>query len=213
MSSSDISAQDAKTATNPKDPASDEKSGLPTAKPLRFDRAPDNPPLQGGRNGEPDENTNKLSAPLFKRLVTADDDLVGLVAYGLYKQNKYEWLAAFEKTCGRRPTPDESRAYVLGEGTPRRIAAYRQLAEGALVARVPQAEPRSMVELRSMANQSERDTFHDEAPRPPARRPTDASAPAAVSKGSRVSLYYFAFMCILAGFCVWLLAYLGMLKI
>jgi hypothetical protein len=213
MSSSDISAQDAKTAATPDDSVRDEKSGLPTAKPLRFDRIQDNPPVRGGRNSEPDENTGKLSAPLFKKLVTTDDDLVGFVAYGLYKQNKYEWLAAFEKSCGRRPTADECTAYGVGEGTPRRIATYRQLAEGALAARLPQAEPRSMAELRSMANQAEGDSFQDQAPRPPARRLAEGSGPQSVPKNRRITLYYVAFMCVLAGFCVWLLAFLGVLKI
>ena len=212
MSSSDISPPDAKVAIKSDDPAN-EKSALPTARPLRFDRMQEDLPVLANRNSEPEENTVKLGAPLFKKLVTSDDDLVGLVAYGLYKQNKYEWLGAFENSCGRRPTADESRAYVLGEGTPRRIATYRQLAEGALAARIPHAEPRSMAELRSMASLPERGSFHDEAPRQSARRPADGSASDLASKTSRVSLYYFIFMCVLAGVCVWLLAFLGVLKI
>jgi hypothetical protein len=213
MSSSDSSPQDAKTAAAPDDSMGQEKLGLPTAKPLRFDRAQDSPPARASRNGEPDENTAKLGTPLFNKLVTADDDLIGLVAYGLYKQNKYDWLAAFEKSCGRRPTGDESRAYVVGEGTPRRVATYRQIAESALAARILQAEPRSMAELRSTANQAERDSFRDEAPRPPTRQSTDGSGPHRVPKNSRTSLFYVAFICVLAGLCVWFLAFLGVVKI
>jgi hypothetical protein len=213
MGVSDISAQDAKTAAASDEPPVGEKSGLPTAKPLRLDRAPDNLPLRAGRDGDIDENADKLAASVFKKLVTADDDLVGLVAYGLYKQNKYDWLAAFEKSCGRRPTAEESRAYVVGEGTSRRVATYRQLAESALAARIPQAEPRSMAELRSMANQAEHDSFHDEPPRPPARRSPGGVGPQTVPKNRRISLYYMAFICALAGLCVWFLSFLGVLKI
>jgi hypothetical protein len=214
MSSSDISAQDAKVAIKSDDPANGEKSGLPNARPLRFDRTQEDLPVLGNRNGEPEGNTARDGAFLFKKLVTSDDDLVGLVAYGLYKQNKYEWLGAFENSCGRRPSADESRAYVLGEGTPRRIATYRQLAEGLLAARTLHgAEPRSMAELRSVASLPERDSVREEAPRPPTRRSADGSAADSASKNRRISLYYFIFMCVLAGVCVWLLAVLGVLKI
>lgn len=69
---------------------------------------------------------------VFQRLVTADDDIVGLVAYSVYKQNKLDWLLAFEKQRGRAPDEAELSAYILGESTPRRLATYRHLAESTL---------------------------------------------------------------------------------
>lgn len=70
--------------------------------------------------------------PVFQQLVTADEDIVGLVAYSIYKQNKLDWLLAFEKLHGRPPGDPELSAYILGESTARRLATYRYLAESTL---------------------------------------------------------------------------------
>jgi hypothetical protein len=71
---------------------------------------------------------------IFKRLVTADDDVVGLVAYSLYKQSKLDWIGAFEQDRGRVPNDGELGSYIIGEGTARRLGTYRHLAETALAA-------------------------------------------------------------------------------
>ncbi len=69
---------------------------------------------------------------VFTSLVTADDDIVGLVAYSIYKQNKYDWLQAYGRLEGRMPEPAEVHSYLLGESTPRRLATYRHLAQAVL---------------------------------------------------------------------------------
>lgn len=69
---------------------------------------------------------------VFTTLVTSDQDIVGLVAYSIYKQNKYDWLMAFSRQRGRMPNPDETQSYLHGESTPRRLATYRHLAEATL---------------------------------------------------------------------------------
>jgi len=74
----------------------------------------------------------KDSNSVFQKLVTADDDVVGLVAYSIYKQNKLDWLRAFEKQRGVVPGAAEVAAYIIGENTPRRLATYRHLAESTL---------------------------------------------------------------------------------
>jgi hypothetical protein len=68
--------------------------------------------------------------PIFAELVQSEDDLEGLVGYALYKQNKRDWLASFFKTHGRDPTDSEIESYILGERTQRRLATYRNLAQG-----------------------------------------------------------------------------------
>ena len=75
---------------------------------------------------------------VFKNLVTADDDIVGLVAYSIYKQHENDWLMAFRKSKGRDPSEAESSSFIVGEGTPRRLATYRHLAEATLSGRGPQ---------------------------------------------------------------------------
>ncbi len=79
---------------------------------------------------------NERPGGVFGRLVNGDDDIVGLVAYALYKQNKIDWMQAFESEHGRKPESQEFAAYIVGENTSRRIATYRFLAEST-IARVP----------------------------------------------------------------------------
>lgn len=89
------------------------------------DAAPQLAPGEGERN------------EVFTSLVSGDDDIVGLVAYSIYKQNKHDWLIAFNKQKDREPFEDELLAYIIGESTPRRLATYRHLAEATLEGRGP----------------------------------------------------------------------------
>jgi hypothetical protein len=76
------------------------------------------------------------SAPakdVFETLVCADDDVRGMLAYGLYKRSKREWLARFRATEGRAPTEAEVRAFLAGELMPRRLALYQMLADDLLL--------------------------------------------------------------------------------
>jgi hypothetical protein len=75
--------------------------------------------------------------PVFSSLVTGDNDIVGLVAYSIYKQNKLDWLLAFHRATGREPNEQENVAYIVGEATPRRLATYRHLAESTLAGSGP----------------------------------------------------------------------------
>ncbi len=78
--------------------------------------------------------------PIFDALVTPDEDVAGLVAYSIYKQNKRAWLDDFIKATGRTPTDAESRAYIIGESTQRRLNTYRHLAALALAGQGPRAQ-------------------------------------------------------------------------
>jgi len=75
--------------------------------------------------------------PIFDALVSPEGEVAGLVAYSLYKQNKRAWLDDFVKLTGRHPTEAETRAYIIGESTQRRLATYRQLAETTLSGKSP----------------------------------------------------------------------------
>jgi hypothetical protein len=78
--------------------------------------------------------------PIFDELVTPDEDVGGLVAYSIYKQNKRAWLDDFIKATGRTPTDAESRAYIIGESTQRRLNTYRHLAALALAGQGPRPQ-------------------------------------------------------------------------
>ena len=82
-------------------------------------------------------DTGEDRNPVFEMLVSADSDIVGLVAYSIYKQNKRDWLIAFSHVKGREPTEDERSSFIIGESTPRRLATFRHLAEATLEGRGP----------------------------------------------------------------------------
>ncbi|MGL4243172.1 MAG: hypothetical protein ACRCTI_18820, partial [Beijerinckiaceae bacterium] len=80
--------------------------------------------------------------PMFGLLVENDDDVAGLLAYGLYKQNKRDWLLAHRARAGREPTSAELEAFILGERIPRRVTTYRRLALDMLAGERPGAAAR-----------------------------------------------------------------------
>ena len=85
---------------------------------------------------------------IFDSLVKVEGEVSGLVAYSIYKQNKRAWLQDFLKATGRPPTEAESRAYIIGESTERRLATYRHLAAATLAGQGPDA-PASVRMVRS----------------------------------------------------------------
>ena len=85
------------------------------------------------------ENSVEERNPIFDALVINEGEVAGLVAYSIYKQNKRAWLDDFIKSTERSPTEAETRAYIIGESTQRRLATYRHLAEATLSGRGPDA--------------------------------------------------------------------------
>jgi hypothetical protein len=80
------------------------------------------------------EGRGVFGAGIFQLLVTNDSDIIGLVAYALYKQSKLDWMRQFESERSRWPDDAELSSFIIGEGTSRRLATYRHLAETALEA-------------------------------------------------------------------------------
>lgn len=104
------------------------------------DNRPDSTPARRALEGPPPSREPAIVDPaehnvVFTTLVTGDQDVVGLVAYSIYKQNKYDWLMAFNHDQGRMPNEAEVHSYLLGESTTRRLATYRHLAEATLEGR------------------------------------------------------------------------------
>jgi hypothetical protein len=95
---------------------------------LRAASLPARPKLEG----EVERNS------MFDVLAGSDEENVaGLVAYSIYKQNKRAWLDDFVKTTGRAPSDAETRSYIIGESTERRISTYRRLAASTLAGDAP----------------------------------------------------------------------------
>lgn len=74
---------------------------------------------------------------VFAALVKGDQDITGLVAYSIFKQNELDWLSEFRSAKGREPSETEADAYIIGESTPRRLATYRHLADSTLAGTGP----------------------------------------------------------------------------
>jgi hypothetical protein len=87
---------------------------------------------------------------VFTSLVGDDSDVVGLVAYSIYKQNKHDFLVAFNRQLAREPNEAELSAYIMGEATPRRLAIYRHLAQSTLAGKSPDVQ--TAPGLRASAN-------------------------------------------------------------
>ncbi len=119
---------------------------------------------------------------MFRLLVENEDDVTGLLAYGLYKQNKRDWLIAHQAGSGRAPTQAELDAFILGERIPRRVATYRRLAEDMLAARTRgQAEKPSRPILEGLMT-------------PPANDATSAAAAMASAARKPITWRYIAFL-------------------
>ena len=70
--------------------------------------------------------------PIFTKLVVdGDDKLLGMVAYGIYKTSKREWIQSFTDEHDRQPTPAELTAYA-GTWTPQLIQNATDAATSAL---------------------------------------------------------------------------------
>jgi hypothetical protein len=88
-----------------------------------------------GASGEVEEAERN---PIFDSLVKVEGEVSGLVAYSIYKQNKRAWLNDFQRIVGRPPSESETRAYIIGESTQRRLATYRHLAQATLAGEGPE---------------------------------------------------------------------------
>ncbi len=91
---------------------------------------------------------------IFDSLVKVEGEVAGLVAYSIYKQNKRAWLQDFIKATGRPPSDAESRAYIIGESTERRLATYRHLAAATLAGQGPETPTSSARALRQSDGRS-----------------------------------------------------------
>lgn len=70
--------------------------------------------------------------PIFTKLVSdSDDKLLGMVAYGIYKTSKREWILASEEISGHPPSPIEITSYAA-TWTPQLIQNATDAASSAL---------------------------------------------------------------------------------
>jgi hypothetical protein len=75
----------------------------------------------------------RFSRPdVFSHLIEGENDLIGIVAYSIYKQEKRDWLMRWEATHGEPPTAGQVEAFVLANLTEGQKQRYRIAAQSVL---------------------------------------------------------------------------------
>ncbi len=101
---------------------------------------PDEPPL--GRHfgprapGEPatkaDRPMTQVRNRIYEHLVEGEDDVIGLITYSLYKQDKRDWLSNWIARHGTDPTTDQVEAFIDAQMTVAQRERYRNAARQVL---------------------------------------------------------------------------------
>src|SRR5687768_11606395 len=69
---------------------------------------------------------------VYEHLVEGDDDVIGLIAYSLYKHDKRQWLMTWRAQHGAEATADQIEAFVNGQMTSGQRERYRTAARQVL---------------------------------------------------------------------------------
>lgn len=77
------------------------------------------------------ESLGRASAfnDIYSTLVEDSDDILGIIAYSFYKQQKIEFLQAFQAENGRAPSDAELRVFYVTSNSPASLTSYRTKAE------------------------------------------------------------------------------------
>ncbi|MBZ0258040.1 hypothetical protein K8I31_18390 [bacterium] len=86
----------------------------------------------------------------YEKLIEDENDLVGMIAYSLYKENKREWIIEFRSNHSRPPNKDEEKLFVESK-TPKDIERYRLQSEQMLTAYAGYILDKSTAEIREKA--------------------------------------------------------------
>lgn len=69
---------------------------------------------------------------IYEQLVKSEDDLIGLIAYAIYKKHKIEFITSIKEKQGREPTTDECKIFFNASTTESQLAKYRNDAQSIL---------------------------------------------------------------------------------
>lgn len=61
---------------------------------------------------------------IYEKLVKSEDDLVGLIAYAIYKKHKIEFITRIKEEEGREPSQEECTAFFKASTTDSQLAKY-----------------------------------------------------------------------------------------
>lgn len=67
---------------------------------------------------------------IYNKLVKEKEDVVGLLAYGIYKQHKIDFITSFKKQNGdREPSPSELKTYITTTSCDTQLSLFLEKAE------------------------------------------------------------------------------------
>lgn len=66
---------------------------------------------------------------IYEKLVTSDEDVVGLIAYGIYKKHKIEFINKTKEVEGRGPNESECDTFFKVSTTVSQLGKYKDQAE------------------------------------------------------------------------------------
>jgi len=69
---------------------------------------------------------------IYEHLVEGEDDVIGLITYSLYKQDKRDWLSNWIARHGTDPTTDQVEAFIDAQMTVAQRERYRNAARQVL---------------------------------------------------------------------------------
>lgn len=69
---------------------------------------------------------------IYKTLVKGPDDIVGALAYALYKEEKLQFITEFEEKNSREPSDEELACFHQTSNLPARLISYQGRAQGLL---------------------------------------------------------------------------------
>jgi len=76
------------------------------------------------------DSNNNLPKFVFDRLIQQEGDYIGMIAYGLYKKNKIEYINDYKlKNKGERPSNDDLLRFQENHCLDRQLKLYRESAE------------------------------------------------------------------------------------
>jgi hypothetical protein len=62
---------------------------------------------------------------IYEKLVSAPDDIVGMIAYSLYKKEKVEYIRNFATQYGMAPEEQDLQSFHVSSNTQARLSGYR----------------------------------------------------------------------------------------
>ena len=69
---------------------------------------------------------------IYSKLVRDDDDIIGMVAYGIYKKHKIEFIESVKQAHNREPNDEEWHAFAISTNTDSQLNKYVSQAENML---------------------------------------------------------------------------------